>query len=368
MHITELRLINFRNYEKAAIELTSGINVFLGPNGAGKTNLLDALHYMSITKSGMASSDQENIKHDASFFNVTAKIEAEGSMHDIKCICQEHKKKQFVVDDSEYKKLSDHIGRFPNVLIQPTDTDLIRGSATLRRRFFDMLISQFDRIYLDSLIRYNQTLRQRNKLLREVNRGQRLDKSLLEVYDAILLKEAKLIYRRRHEFMQLFLEEFTTEYSQISGKEETVEIDYQSELSDPDFEESFHASLQDDIRRERTLKGVHKDDYQFKIHGYPVKKEGSQGQQKSFVISLKLAMFKSLLNQKGFKPLLFMDDIFDKLDDDRMRHILEMINRGEFGQVFITDARPERTSGLLEELKLDSSIFRIHNGKITEEK
>jgi len=368
MHVTELRLINFRNYAKAAIELSPGINVFLGPNGAGKTNLLDALHYISFTKSGMASTDQENIRHSESFFNISARVDTGESIHDVKCICQEYKKKQFVVDDSEYQKLSNHIGRFPNVLIQPTDTDLIRGSATLRRKFVDILISQFDRSYLDSLIRYNQGLRQRNRVLREANRGHRLDESLLEVYNRILLGEGEKIHKCRLEFIQSFCETFIEEYDLISGNKESVSIEYQSDLDSSNFELEFSSSLTRDIKRERTLMGVHKDDYLFKIEDYPIKKEGSQGQQKSFVIALKLAMFKSLLNNKGFKPLLFMDDIFDKLDDARMRHILEMINRGDFAQVFITDARPERTSGLLSELKLDSRIFNIQNGQIKEEK
>ena len=362
MHINELQLINFRNYSKVKLQLSPTINVFIGPNGAGKTNLLDALHYVSFTKSGISSTDQENIMHECKFFNISAFIKTEHSEHDVKCICQLSKRKQFIVDDSEYEKMSDHIGRFPSVLIQPADNDLIRGASALRRKFFDMLISQYDHQYLEALIRYNQALRQRNRILRDVNRGASLDENLMGIYTQHLLTEGRQIFSTRESFLQRFQEIFNSEYGVISGDLETVSITYESSLSEADYEHKFNSALPEDIRKERTTLGPHRDDFIFLIKNYPVRKEGSQGQQKSFIIALKLAMFKILLEENGFKPLLLMDDIFDKLDDSRMKQLLSMIDHGDFGQVFITDARPERTLSLLHELGLESSIFEIAEG------
>ena len=361
-------MINFRNYANSKLELSDKVNVFVGPNGSGKTNLLDALYYISFTKSGISSTDQENIRHEESFFNVSAKLHAQSADHEIKCICQIGKKKQFLVDDSEYEKMSEHIGRFPCVLIQPADNDLIRGGASLRRKFFDILISQCSQEYLLSLIRYNTTLKQRNSLLRESNRGATLDQSLLGIYNDQLLSEGNLIFKIRSSFLERFQKYFKDEYSSITGPEEMVEIAYYSQFKETDFEEKFRSNLENDLRRESTLLGVHKDDFIFRIKDFPLKKEGSQGQQKSFIIALKLAMFRILEDERGTKPLLLMDDIFDKLDDNRMKHILSKMHDGAFGQVFITDARPERSFNLLQELDINSRIFEVEAGQVSHKK
>ncbi|MFY0651119.1 MAG: DNA replication/repair protein RecF [Cyclobacteriaceae bacterium] len=359
MILEKISLTNFKNYEKAELEFCPGLNCFTGLNGSGKTNLLDAIHYLSMTKSAFNASDSQNIRHNENFFAIRADLAVKKKNHQIQCSIKQGGKKSFKVDEDPYEKLSEHIGKFPVVLIAPNDDDLIRDSSDTRRKFFDSIISQADKKYLEQLIQYNHFLKQRNSLLKRINESGKRDDILLDKYDEQLIQLSQSIGRYRQEFIEKILPMVVSQYEDIAQNREKVSIEYLTSVLSEGFKNTFKRAIEKDILLQRTTVGVHRDDYSFQIESYPLKKNGSQGQQKSFLIALKVSQFEYLKELKQVTPILLLDDIFDKLDDERIKKLLEMISRNKFRQIFITDARHERTEHILKSLDVDKKIFNI---------
>ncbi len=350
MFLQKINLLDFKNYEELTLQFSADLNCNVGPNGSGKTSLLDAIHYLCLTKSAFSVLDGQNIRHHQDFFLVDGTFMEDGKKHQITVSLKAGGRKTVLHDKKAYERISEHIGRFPVVLIAPDDTDLVRDSGETRRKFFDNMLSQIDHAYLDNLIQYNNVLKQRNSLLKQFYERNYFDKELLETYNVQLLPLGQLIHARRDAFMREFVPVFRNHYGYLSESREEVDLIYESELFEENFEYEFAYATKRDLQLQRTTKGVHKDDFVFEIDRFALRKFGSQGQQKSFVIALKLAQFDAIQRAAGKKPLLLLDDIFDKLDDMRIHKLLEMISHDTFGQLFITDARPERTRQLLAQL------------------
>ncbi|MDZ4203703.1 MAG: DNA replication/repair protein RecF [Bacteroidales bacterium] len=364
MYLRNLQLVNFKNYPEAAFEFSDKINCFSGNNGAGKTNLLDAIHYLSFCKSYFNPVDSQNIRHDEPFFVIhgTYLRNGDNSAAKVSCVQKRNQPKQFSFHGKEYDRLADHIGLLPVVMVSPYDRDLINDGSEIRRKYIDAVISQFDKLYLDDLINYNKTLYQRNALLKEFAERHYFDHVMLEVWNEPLVRFGHKIFKKRTHFIQSFIPVFDEYFGIISGANEHVNVKYESQLN---FE-TMDKLLYDNLERDRVIRhtgaGIHKDDLMFEINGYPVKKFGSQGQQKSFVIAIKLAQFDYTRSIKGFKPILLLDDIFDKLDDSRVAHVVELVSHNSFGQVFITDTQYERINRLISQLTVSSRVWEISNG------
>ena len=364
MFFKNLTLFNFKNFETLDIDFESGLNCFVGHNGAGKTNILDALHYLSMTKSSVNSIDSANIKFEEDALLIKSVIEVNEKKHLVSCSVQAGKKKEVKVDKKEHEKLSEHIGLFPLVMISPSDTDLIYDTNEVRRKFFDIAISQANKNYLHHLIAYAFALKNRNVLLKQYGETGRLDSDLLQTYTLQLVEHGKPIYKERKVYLRQFLKFFDHHYASLQSQNESVSIVYESQLSEEEPEILYKRSLQKDKIIQRTTIGIHKDAFLFNIFDKPLKRHGSQGQQKSFLIALKLAQYDLLASQKSLKPVLLLDDVFDKLDDERMQMLLKKVTHETYGQLFITDARPERTMTLLEHNQLKARIFEIEKGKV----
>jgi DNA replication and repair protein RecF len=364
MYLKQLSLLNFKNYIEAELTLEQGVNAFAGNNGAGKTNLLDAIHYLSLCKSYFNPIDSQQIKQGADFFMVNGVFEKDNKNEVIACGLKRNQKKQFKRNKKEYQRLADHIGLFPLVMISPYDISIIIEGSEERRKFIDNVISQTDNSYLDELIAYNKTLTNRNALLKLIADTGRYDPHLMEVYDEQLITSGNKIFGKRKAFMETFTEIFNQHYQFISGDAEQVELVYESQLLTDDFGALLKKSTERDRALERTTYGIHKDDLHFSIHGMAMKKFGSQGQQKSFLIALKLAQYTFLYNQKGYKPLLLLDDIFDKLDENRTRKLMVMVSNNDFGQVFITDTSMDRISSIFNDLSVNVHIFKVDKGVV----
>jgi DNA replication and repair protein RecF len=366
MLLRSLQLINFKNYEQVKLEFSPNINVLVGTNGSGKTNLLDSIYYLSLTKSAFSTSDNFLIRHDEKFFSIKAMFEKDKKSLEVFCAVQAGSKKVVREEGKEYSKVSDHIGKYPVVLIAPDDTDLVKEGSEERRKFFDTILSQLDKPYLESLIQYNHALKQRNTLLKMFADSRKFDEVALQSYDHVLTAHGTQIYNRRLSFVHEFAPIFREYYSLIAGPEK-ADLAYSSEVTDLTFAHGLMKSRERDLFLQRTNFGIHRDDYSFTLQDGELKRLGSQGQKKSFVIALKLAHFAIMKKYKGEKPILLLDDIFDKLDDLRIEKILMMIKNDEFGQLFISDARPDRTAGLLDEIGVAANIYTVEKGTITEE-
>lgn len=363
MFLSSLHLINFKNYDEIKLDFSSKVNVLVGKNGSGKTNLLDAIHYLSLTRSAFCA-DNYVARIGETFFFVKGEFSVGKNISNVSCSAQNGSKKVFRDGVNEYNKLSDHVGKYPVVLIAPDDTELVKEGSEDRRKFFDSIISQLDRQYLESLIQYNYALKQRNSLLKMFAETNSFDAVALESYDRILIKAGDVIFTKRKEFIAEFIPVFQKFYSYIVASEEAV-LEYKSELDKLNFEDGLSANRQRDLYLQRTNFGIHRDDFHFLLGGAELKKLGSQGQQKSFIIALKLAQFEILKDHKGFRPILLLDDIFDKLDDSRIEKLLDLIKKDELGQLFITDARPDRTRELLQQIQVSATIFTVDKGRIT---
>jgi DNA replication and repair protein RecF len=359
MILQKISLTNFKNYEGIEIDFSKGLNCFTGLNGSGKTNLLDAIHYLSLTKSAFNSIDSQNIRHSTSFFAIRAEFESKNKNHKLTCSLKLGEKKSFKMDDSAYDKLSEHIGKFPVVLIAPNDDDLIRESSETRRKFVDSIISQTDKKYLVNLIQYTHYLKQRNSLLKRINETGKRDNDLLAQYDDQIVKLSLDLAKVRQSFINTILPQFIFQYKFLCAEKEQVDIRYETKALDTDFSQKLKSSIEKDIILQRTTMGIHRDDYTFLINQKPLKKFGSQGQQKSFLIGLKLSQFDYIKQKQGITPLLLLDDIFDKLDDERIQKLLQMIEEKRFEQIFLTDARRERTENLLINLSIELKIFNL---------
>ncbi len=361
MILKELSAVNFKNFLGVEISLNPKINCFVGNNGQGKTTILDAIYYLSFCKSFLNPIDSQNINHKDAFFVLQGEYERSGKTERIYCGLKKGQKKIFKRNKKEYEKLSDHIGLFPLVIISPSDSDLITLGSDLRRKFLDGIISQFDSVYLENLLIYNKALNQRNALLKYFQKNRTFNQDQLDSWDNQLVKYGEVLYEKRQKLIQDLAPVFQKYYQQISGGREEVELVYQSQLMKGSFLDQLRNSLPEDLRKLFSTVGVHKDDLVFQISGRPVKKFGSQGQQKSFLIALKLAQLEFLKNTVGTHPILLLDDVFDKLDEERVAHILEMVNGNQFGQIFLSDTHPKRIEDILSRLQLESSVFEVSN-------
>lgn len=364
MFLQKLHLINYRNYEEVAIDFNRGINVLVGLNGSGKTNLLDAIYYLAFTKSAFQTTDQVNVRQGSNHFFIRGsfRITTERN-HEVVAGYQPGLKKSFRDDGVEYQKLSDHIGKYAIVLMAPDDVELITSGSEQRRKFFDGIISQIDHAYLENLIQYNLALKQRNGLLRIFFERGKVDPHALESYDTLLDGLGQQLFEKRKSFIVEFVPAFTSFFNYLVEKNESVSISYLCDLNKSTFLEAARHNQQRDLALQRTSFGIHRDDYEFQLGNVDIKRYGSQGQHKSFVIALKLAQWKILKEAKGYTPILLLDDIFDKLDDKRITHLLELIK--DFGQLFISDARPDRTTGFLRERMGDAWIYDVENGQVS---
>ena len=366
MYLEKLRLINFKNYEDIEFAFNDEINCIVGKNGAGKTNILDAIHYLSVTKGFVTSADNLSIRQGASFFTILGNFEKGENQISVKCQLQQGDKKNIAVNNNSYEKISDHIGLLPVVLMAPYDTDLIRGGSEIRRKFFDGVISQISQHYLVRLLQYKQALRQRNALLKQFYQSSNVNEDLIEPYDQLIIRLGKLIYEQRKSFTENIIPKISDHYKDISGEQEEISIKYLTDYSKGDFEKRYRNAFKHDVFTSRTSMGIHKDDYNFEMNGTPVRKTGSQGQQKSLVIAIKLAQFDIMRETNNYKPILLMDDLFDKLDEGRMSKIINLVAGHAFGQIFVTDARPERTISIFKEIDATKTIFEIKDNRAFE--
>jgi len=367
MRLEKLHLVNFKNYEEAHLDFRGNIHCFLGKNGSGKTNLLEAIHYLSFTKGSAPSDDASAIRHGQSEFQLNGEFEKNGKQWVIGCFFGTARKKTVSENGTEYARFSEHIGKYPLVWVAPNDIELIWNGGEIRRRFFDSLLSQVDRDYLANLIIYQAQLRQRNSLLKIFGERGSVDVDLLDSYDEKIVASGVYLFNKRKAFSNEYAPLLASRYAFLSGEAgEKAEALYESELSRVDFASELRNRVTRDVALGRSTIGVHRDDFNFLLNGFDLRRYGSQGQQKSFLIAMKLAEFDFLMNRKASKPLILLDDIFDKLDDDRIHQLMKLVTDGAFGQIFITDARPERTLEVLKEAKVKSQNFLVEEGRVSE--
>ena len=359
MFLKRISLLNYKNFSEIDFELDSKINCFVGKNGIGKTNILDAIYHLANGKSYFNPLAVQNIKHGEEFFVVDGEFEKNERTEQILCSLKKGQKKILKRNGKVYEKLSDHIGFIPLVIISPADSDLIVEGSETRRKFIDSVISQLDSSYLQQLILYQKIISQRNALLKYFALNHVFETDTLSIYNQQLNTLGQFIFEKRKKFLIDFIPIFNNYHREITNSAETVQLVYQSDL----FEKDTLTLLEENISKDRALHytsvGVHKDDLSFEIDNYPIKKFGSQGQQKSFLIALKLAQFDFVKKQSGEKPILLFDDIFDKLDEFRVSKIIEMVNNEEFGQLFISDTHPERTENIVKTTLQSYKIFNI---------
>lgn len=366
MYLQRLSIVNFKNYEQADFEFINGVNCFVGHNGSGKSNVLEAIYYLSFCKGYFNGLDSQNILFNQAFFVIQGNYLLKSTPEELYCGFKRNQKKIFKRNQNEYEKLSEHIGGFPLVMISPYDNNLITEGSEERRKFVDGIISQLDKNYLNDLLSYNKLLAQRNSLLKQFQQSRYFDKETLEIYNSQLEFFGSKIFARRKQFIEEFAPVFNENYQFISSSAETVALNYESQLSKNTFAEGFDLTLEKDRLSQFTNFGIHKDDFDFLIKDNPLKKFGSQGQQKSFIIALKLAQFKILKQTSGKTPVLLLDDIYDKLDDLRIEKLMSYLTNGLWGQVFVTDTNRSRIEGLFQKIDTEVKIFEISNGAIIE--
>ncbi len=366
MFLSKLNIINFKNYSEANIDFCSRINCFTGNNGSGKTNLLDAIYYLSFCKSFTNPIDSHNIKNDSDFFMIQGTYKNDSQDDQIYCAMKRNQRKVFKRNKKEYDRLADHVGLFPLVIISPSDSSLIIGGSEERRKFMDSVISQYDKDYLSALIAYNKALQQRNALLKTFAEKNFFDASALDIWDEQLINNGEVIYDSRKKLFNEFFPIFQKHYKFLSNENELVTIDYDSQLNHSDIRTMLEKALKKDRIVQHSTAGTHKDDLLFFIDDMPVKKFGSQGQQKTFLIALKLAQYEFTKNVKGFKPILIFDDIFDKLDRHRVKQLIKLVSETEFGQIFVSDTNNKRLLEIFSDIKIPVYLYNIKDGSVGE--
>lgn len=359
MFLKQISVLNYKNFSQATFELDSKINCFVGKNGIGKTNILDAVYHLAAGKSYFNPLSLQNIKHGEEFFMIEGTFEKGERSEQITCSIKRGQKKVVKRNGKVYEKLSDHIGFIPLVIISPADRDLIIEGSETRRKFIDSVISQLDSTYLTQLIQYQKIIGQRNALLKYFALNREFDKDTLVIYDEQLDGLGHAIFEKRKQFLAEFIPIFNEYHQKITASSDAVQLVYQSDLFEKDTATLLSENLSKDRALQYTSVGVHKDDLSFEIDHHPIKKFGSQGQQKSFLIALKLAQFDFLKKQSGEKPILLFDDIFDKLDEFRVGKIIAMVNSEEFGQLFISDTHTERTENIVKTTHQSYKIFTL---------
>lgn len=367
MWLKRISILNYKNLEQAELSFSRKMNCIIGKNGMGKTNLLDAVYYLSFCKSATNPIDSQNIRHDQDFFVIQGFYETDTQEpEEVYCGLKRKQKKQFKRNKKEYTRLSDHIGFIPLVLVSPADSLLIAGGSEERRRFMDVVISQFDREYLEALIRYNKALMQRNTLLKSDIEP---EEELMAVWEEMMATAGTVVYQKRKAFIDEFILVFQSYYAYISQDREEVSLAYESHAAQGDLLQLIQESRQRDRIMGYSLKGVHKDDLVMQLGEFPIKREGSQGQNKTYLIALKLAQFE-FLKRTGSQttPLVLLDDIFDKLDASRVEQIVKLVAGDNFGQIFITDTNRDHLDKILKKIDGDYKLFEVEGGMVTERK
>jgi len=359
MLLRRLSLINYKNFESKELVFDSKINCFVGDNGIGKTNILDSIYHLSFGKSYFNPVSSQNIRHGSDFFVIDGTFEKEDREEKIVCSLKKNNKKIIKRNGKAYDRFADHIGLLPLVIISPADRDLIIEGSDTRRKFIDGVISQSDKSYLQHLINYNKVVSQRNALLKYFAANRTFNKDTLAVYNEQMNTYGNEIYKKRTSFLETFIPIFQEQYKAITGNTEDVSLSYDSKLKQDDLLTLLNKNLDKDRALQYTSVGIHKDDLSFEISNYPIKKFGSQGQQKSYLIALKFAQFHFMKSQSGTTPILILDDIFDKLDEHRVSHIITLVNDENFGQIFISDTHAERTESIVKKTHQSYKIFKL---------
>lgn len=359
MFLKKVSLLNYKNFESKDLQFDSKINCFVGDNGKGKTNILDAIYHLSFGKSYFNPIASQNIKHGTDFFVIEGLFEKENREEKIVCSLKKNNKKIIKRNGKAYDRFADHIGLLPLVIVSPSDRDLISEGSEVRRKFMDGVISQSDKEYLQTLMNYNKVLSQRNALLKYFAANHTFDKETLSVYNEQLQTYGSKIFAKRSAFLEKFIPIFKSQYKAITGNTEEVHLRYDSKLSLNDLASLLAKNIDKDRALQYTSVGTHKDDLSFTIAGYPIKKFGSQGQQKSFLIALKFAQFQFMLEISKTKPILLLDDIFDKLDEHRVAHIITLVNNENFGQIFVSDTHADRTEEVVKKTHQSYKIFKL---------
>jgi DNA replication and repair protein RecF len=361
MRLKKLSLINFKNLSQTDIALSEGINCFVGDNGAGNTNILDAIHYLSMSKSAFTMTDGQSVRHGEEFFFTEGNYSSDGgAMEQVVCSFSRRTGKVLKRNGKEYERVADHVGLFPVVIVSPRDTDLITDAAEERRRYLNGFISQLDRVYLNSMMRYNAVLAERNRFLKTSS-----DEAMLQIYDMQLAEHGTRVYEKRRDMIERMMPMVAEYYRTLSDDREQVAVEYRSELMEMPMADVLLRSRERDIVNQFTTAGVHRDDIVFTIGGYPLRKYGSQGQQKSFLIALKLAEYTLLTEHCKERAILLLDDLFDKLDMRRVAQLLRIVGGEIFGQILITDCNKHRLDRTLGEAEVEYKLFNINGGSAT---
>ena len=359
MYLKQLSLTQYKNIRSKTFDFNPKINCFVGDNGKGKSNILDAIYHLAFGKSYFNPIASQNIQLGEDFFVVEGRYEREEREEKIVCSLKKGQKKVMKRNGKVYEKLSDHIGLIPTVIISPADRDLIAEGSSTRRKFMDGVIGQTDAVFLQNLIEYHKILSQRNALLKFFALNNTFESDTLAVYNDQLSQRSTTLYEKRKAFMETFIPVFNTRYQDISEGNERVDLEYESQLHQNSHKALLESSLEKDKILQYTSTGIHKDDINFLLEAQPIKKFGSQGQQKTFLIALKLAQFDFLKKQTGGAPLLLLDDAFDKLDQKRVTQIISLVDQNDFGQIFLTDTHEERTLNALHSLKSSYELFKL---------
>lgn len=357
--LQKIVISDFRNIELQELEFSPNVNCISGNNGEGKTNLLDAIYYLSMTKSAFATSDRFNFRHGTEEFSIAGTYRMESGLSSRFALAMSSKgDKKVKRDDKVYQKVSEHVGVLPVVMVSPSDVSMVSESGDERRRFVNAVLSQMDREYMNSMQQYNRLLLQRNKMLKDMD----VDRSLLEVIDMRMAALADPVYKARRQFVDDLRPVVAEYYRALSGDSEQVDIQYDSSLDKAPLDQLLAASFEKDRILKHTTAGVHRDDFIFTMNGHPIRRYGSQGQQKSFLVSLKFAQYEIMKKKYGFAPVLLLDDVFDKLDMGRISNLLQMVASNDFGQIFITDSNKVRMSGIVDGLTQDRAYFETVSG------
>jgi len=364
LKILELHIENFKNLSKIDITFDSNIVCFCGENGAGKTNLLDALNFLSIGKSNFPGTELKNITHGQQYFNLKQKCSFNSQISEIFIGYVNGGRKKIKVNNIEYERFAGHVGRFPSVMVTPYDINLIDDGSAERRKFLDRLIAQTDYEYLEHLIRYEKTLAQRNAQLKLMKEKNQFNRKLLFVYNDILSTCALPVYTKRKAYIEEIKSLVTRYYFEISLKKEGIDVSYDSQLNNKSMSELLASCIESDLIQCRTVSGIHRDDIVVSINNYPAQRFASQGQKKSIVLALKMAEFEIIKKRKGFKPILLLDDLNDRLDKSRINNLMKMIASGDFGQVFITDTDKDHLRITLDSLNCNYQLITVSAGTI----
>lgn len=366
MYLRKLCLLNFKTYSELDLELSPKLNCFVGNNGVGKTNLFDSIYYLAFCKSYFTSQDTSSIRHFSDFFMIQGDFVIDGQVDRVQVTLKKDQKKKVRRNEKEYLRLADHIGLIPLVMVSPADTTLIIEGSEERRRYMNGVISQYDRQYLDDVIRYNKALAQRNRLLKEFTRQKYFDEDSLFIWDDQLSFLGERIHQRRKEFISQLLPIFQYYYNYISGGHEQVELKYLTQAGDRSLSDLMQEARVKDKQLQFSSVGIHRDDLVLELSGYPIKQQGSQGQQKTYLVALKMAQFDFLKKISNIKPLILLDDVFDKLDSNRVTQIIKLVSEDHFGQTFITDTNLLHLKTILSGLPAEYRIFEVTDQQITE--